>query len=219
MARKTKAEAELTRDAILDAAEAIFFEKGVARTTLDEISRAAGVTRGALYWHFRNKADVLTALIHRVESPIDHLLADIAEADAGERDLLDRTRQVFRRVFEELAEDTQRQRVFTILIQGTELVGEMQPVQDHFDAKGQRLVAEIRRVLERCRASGELPPEVDPALASSAVHAFVIGIHMLALRCGGPLDLRCDAPAMIDMFFAGLARGRLPRPENHTEIA
>lgn len=206
MARKTKAEAEQTREAILDAAEAIFFEKGVARTTLDEISRAAGVTRGALYWHFRNKADVLTALVQRVELPIDRLLAEIAEADAGERDLLGRTRDLFRRVFRELAEDAQRQRVFTILIQGTELVGEMQPVQDHFEAKGNALVAALSRVMERCRETGEVPADLDPALAASAVHAFLIGIHMLALRCGGPIDLRRDAPAMIDMFFDGLVR-------------
>lgn len=207
MVRKTKAEAEQTREAILDAAEEIFFEKGVARTTLDEISRAAGVTRGAFYWHFRNKADILTALVLRVELPIDRLLAEIAEAGEAERNLLARTRELFRQVFNDLASDPRRLRVFTILIQGTELVGEMKPVQDHFEAKGKALVDALQRVLQRCQANGELPAGLDPALGAASIHAFFIGIHMIALRCGSSVDLRRDAPAMVDLFFDGLAAG------------
>src|SRR3546814_1649852 len=56
--RRTKEEALETRESILDAAERIFFERGVSRTTLDQIARAASVTRGAVYWHFQNKSDL-----------------------------------------------------------------------------------------------------------------------------------------------------------------
>lgn len=205
MVRKTKAEAEQTREALLDAAEAIFIEKGVARTTLEEICRAAGLTRGALYWHFRNKADVLTALIERVELPLDSLLAEIAEADASRRDLLGQTREVFLRVFHELAADPKRRRVFTILIQGTEVVGEMRPIQELFDAKGADLERAVCRIIERCRDNGEVAPGIDPMTVARSLHALLIGIHMLALRGGTPLDLCCDTPKMIDMFFDGLA--------------
>jgi len=48
MARKKKADAETTRQNLLDAAEVLFFEKGVSGTSLEEIAKAAGVTRGAL---------------------------------------------------------------------------------------------------------------------------------------------------------------------------
>jgi len=48
MVRRTKEEAEQTRDQILDAAEILFFERGVAHTSLEQIARAAGVTRGAV---------------------------------------------------------------------------------------------------------------------------------------------------------------------------
>jgi TetR/AcrR family acrAB operon transcriptional repressor len=54
MARKTKEEAQETRNAILDAAELVFQEHGVSHTSLAEIAAAAGVTRGAVYWHFAN---------------------------------------------------------------------------------------------------------------------------------------------------------------------
>lgn len=63
MARRTKEEAKQTREAVLKAALDIFYEKGYTRTTFDEIARRIELTKGAVYWHFRNKADLLAALI------------------------------------------------------------------------------------------------------------------------------------------------------------
>ena len=65
MARKTKEEAQATRAGILDAAQACFHEFGVAGTSLAMIGARAGYTRGAVYWHFKNKTEVLTAMIDR----------------------------------------------------------------------------------------------------------------------------------------------------------
>ena len=56
--RRTKEEAENTRTAILTAAELLFLKKGVSHTSLEQIARQAGVTRGAVYWHFQNKAQI-----------------------------------------------------------------------------------------------------------------------------------------------------------------
>src|SRR3546814_20198970 len=67
LARKTKQGAEKTRNEILDAAEILFSERGASRTSLEEIARAAGVTRGAVYWHFRNKVDLFEAMQDRVK--------------------------------------------------------------------------------------------------------------------------------------------------------
>ncbi|MDR3299114.1 MAG: TetR family transcriptional regulator, partial [Candidatus Accumulibacter sp.] len=66
MVRKTREEALVTRNAILDAAETVFQEHGVSRTSLAEVAVAAGVTRGAVYWHFTNKADLFDAMVQRV---------------------------------------------------------------------------------------------------------------------------------------------------------
>jgi TetR/AcrR family acrAB operon transcriptional repressor len=61
MARRTKEDALATRDSILDAAELLFVEQGVSRTTLQHIATAAGVTRGAIYWHFLDKGAMFNA--------------------------------------------------------------------------------------------------------------------------------------------------------------
>lgn len=63
MARKTKEEANATRESVLMAALDLFAEKGYSRTTLVDIAKRIGMTRGAVYWHFENKQDLLAALI------------------------------------------------------------------------------------------------------------------------------------------------------------
>ena len=65
MVRRTKEEALATRDRILDTAELLFQQRGVSRTSLHELATAAGVTRGAIYWHFQDKADVFNAMMAR----------------------------------------------------------------------------------------------------------------------------------------------------------
>lgn len=63
MPRRTKEEAEKTREEILYSALDIFYEKGYSKTTFDEIAKRINLTKGAVYWHFRNKPDIIAALI------------------------------------------------------------------------------------------------------------------------------------------------------------
>ncbi|MEB2704040.1 TetR family transcriptional regulator [Citrobacter koseri] len=64
--RRTKFAAEETRKQILDAAELCFCETGISKTTLEMIAARAGCTRGAIYWHFNEKNDLLRQVIERV---------------------------------------------------------------------------------------------------------------------------------------------------------
>ena len=63
MARKTKEDAEQTKQAILNSALQTFYEKGFSRTTFDDIAKRINLTKGAVYWHFKNKADVIAEII------------------------------------------------------------------------------------------------------------------------------------------------------------
>lgn len=63
MARRTKEEAEQTRSRILEAALNIFYRKGYSHTTFVDIAREIGLTKGAVYWHFKSKPDLLVAMI------------------------------------------------------------------------------------------------------------------------------------------------------------
>lgn len=65
VARKTKEDSQLTREAILDAAESVIFKKGMSYTTMADIADAANVSRGAVYGHYKGKVEVATAMVSR----------------------------------------------------------------------------------------------------------------------------------------------------------
>lgn len=71
MARKTAAEAARTRRTILDSAAELFSRQGVADTTLAQIAQGAAVTRGAIYWHFKDKGDLLKTLFSEHTLPLE----------------------------------------------------------------------------------------------------------------------------------------------------
>src|SRR5690348_2828359 len=81
MPRRTKEEALATRASLLDAAELLFQARGVSRTSLNDIAQAAGATRGAVYWHFADKADLFNAMIERVSLPLEQALEEASAAD------------------------------------------------------------------------------------------------------------------------------------------
>ena len=82
MVRKTKEEADITRRHIIAAARRVFLACGVGRTTLERIAAAAGVTRGAVYWHFRNKSELFFAMREQAILPfVDRVIFKEDDAD------------------------------------------------------------------------------------------------------------------------------------------
>jgi len=65
MVRKTKEETENTKNSILQAALDCFYEKGFSKTTFDDIAARIGMTKGAVYWHYKAKAELLADMIER----------------------------------------------------------------------------------------------------------------------------------------------------------
>ncbi len=62
--------AESTRRALLDSARSLFGERGYAGTSVDEVVRHAGLTKGALYHHFRDKDDLFRAVLEEVKRDV-----------------------------------------------------------------------------------------------------------------------------------------------------
>lgn len=79
----------VTRERILSAAMTVFAQKGWQKTALDEVASVAGMTKGAIYWHFRNKNDLffglLDARLQRDISPVQNeIQAAISLAKQGQ---------------------------------------------------------------------------------------------------------------------------------------
>ncbi len=67
--KRTREQAAQTRLAIVTAAEELFFRHGFGNTTLEMIASQAGATRGAVYWYFSNKDEILLELVHHIHLP------------------------------------------------------------------------------------------------------------------------------------------------------
>lgn len=128
MARRTKSDALATRDVILDCAERMFIRQGVSQTTLQHIALEAGVTRGAIYWHFEDKAAMFKAMLQRVKMPLESAMQTLALPDSADPmgDLI----EYAMRVFLLTESDPRARRVFEIVTMKIEYVDEMDAIRE-----------------------------------------------------------------------------------------
>ncbi len=174
MARRTKEEAEQTRNNLIDAAEKLFSEQGVAHTTLNDIAREAGVTRGAVYWHFRNKNELFEAMHQRVTLPFEQLLALLEDHPEGCP--LHELEQICVRVLLDVAADARRQQVLTILFIKCEYTEEMRPAQERLIELCRPIGERLATLFEKAHAAGMLQEGVDPRCAASGLMLYLHGI-------------------------------------------
>jgi len=208
MARRTKDEALETRERLLDAAETVFRQRGVTRTSLAEVAAAAGVTRGAVYWHFKDKAALFHAMCDRATLPLDALFERAGETVST--DPLATLRELCVGALQRLAVDARTQVVFEVIFHKTELVDELADIATSHEHERCRCLSQIESIIRRCAEAGELPPEIDAALAAQGLNALMVGIMHEWVLDPSAYDLATAAPALIDAFLAGLA-ARPPR--------
>ncbi|WP_449555161.1 TetR/AcrR family transcriptional regulator [Lelliottia amnigena] len=79
MVRRTRAEMEETRAALLAMARKVFKEHGYAETSMDDLTAQAGLTRGALYYHFGDKKGLLAAVVDQIDDEMDQRLQTISD--------------------------------------------------------------------------------------------------------------------------------------------
>ena len=213
MARRTKEEAQATRSHILDTAELVFEQRGVSGTSLHEIAKAAGLTRGAIYWHFEDKADLFNAMMERAKMPLEE--DGVRGFDDADRTLAD-MRRIFRKVLKRIVADPQMRRVFEIATHKVEYVGEMLAVRErHLSVRNECLV-DVERALRAAIRRGELARRMPARAAAIGLHALLDGlIHNWMLDPNG-FDLVKVGAQALDAYLAGLASPRTrPPPRRH----
>ena len=202
--RRTKAEAEQTKSALLDAAEAVFWSKGVTRSTLDDVAREAGTTRGAIYHHFKGKADLLNALLDRRRFPQeDELARNAADKNA---DALASLQAICRSALELLAADVGRQRLLSIMLHRCEFLGDLQELADRRRDEILRSRDLFVRLLTRAAHKNQLAPSWSPRSAAFTLHSMMIGLVDQWLRDPTSFDLRREGNACLERLFNSFKR-------------
>lgn len=196
MARKTKQEAENTRNTILNAATQVLLTRGIARTHIDDIAREAGLTRGAVYWHFTNKADLLHTLWEGLIDKNDFLFQVMGSTD--EFDPLGSLVEQLFIFIEKMPANARRRRLFHLFLNEDVLLK-----HDHsfyFDRKSfqrQRL-NNLESLLRDAVDKRQLPANIDTWLGAIAIVSYVDGLTPQYQQLVDELKIKLDASFLVN---------------------
>lgn len=206
MVRRTKEEAAATRDSILDAAEKLFVKQGVSRTTLQHIASEAGVTRGAIYWHFDDKGALFNAMMERATLPLESAVQLLDQTDAA--DPLEDLRAFMLGVIRITVEDPQARRVFEIATLKMEFVDELNVVRvrrrHNVDAWMVRAEGRIRLAQKR----GQVHSKVAARSLALGMWSLLDGLIRTWMFDPSNFDLVEVGTESIDTYFDGLRAAR-----------
>ena len=202
MVRKTKEDAQATRELILDTAELVFQRRGVSRTSLQEIAQEAGLTRGAIYWHFENKGDLFNAMMQRVTSPMLSRLSRHQGVDT-EHPMVQMRHNVVM-AFDETINNAQARRVFEIATFKVEYVDELQFLRDRHREDRSQCLADMRSLLDAAQRKGLLREGLDLDAITVGLHALVTGLMQNWLLDPEAFRLDVTGLAVLDAYLAGI---------------
>lgn len=203
MARKTKEEAQQTRLQLLDAAERLFSERGVAHTTLNDIATAAGLTRGAIYWHFQNKTDLIHALWDQVALPLHESFAELEQSIPD--DPLARIQIKSTTVLTQVVKDVRIRNLLSILLLKCEYVDEPGGLRDGYLLKRFNCVSKITGEFRQAIAQGQLPADLDEKFAAIGLMSVIDGLCFHWLMNPAMFSLEDHAQKYIATYLKGLA--------------
>lgn len=194
--RRTKADAEQTRLQILEAARRVFAERGVARTSLEQVAAAAGLTRGAIYWHFANKTELFYAMRDQVHLPLfDRMGAALLGKDM--EDPLRAVEDSMLEILRGLEGDERVRETFGIVSLKCEYVGEFAEVLVRILNSAGEWTDKLARSYACAQRRGLLQPGAEPELLALESQAFMFGLMRLWLMDVDGARLRPRARDMV----------------------
>jgi len=201
--RRTKEEAAVTRATLLKAALSVFSAKGYAAATLDDVAAAAKVTRGAIYWHFKSKADLYNTLTQELSSRGANVVQQ-AISEGGT--FLEILRRVFVRQCALIEDDKEARAVMELALFKTGLNPELQAGRKKQLEAGNALLEGISETMRQGIALGILRNDLDPADMARAFIAFENGAIQLWLSLPKSFSLKASVESFADILISGLQK-------------
>jgi len=203
MARRTTQDAKKTREAILDAAEKVFLSQGIALTSLEEIASKAGVTRGAVYWHFKNKIELCDALAHRLFLPHEELLRALVLKCSSSP--IEDLKEMSLQSLAATKGSKKKRDVFSMLFL-CEHTQEAENILKQRNDGLTRTLALTEKLFVRAYELGLLSENWTPRLAALTTQIIIIGLITGALENRKGYDLDQIGPLCVKAFFSSLTK-------------
>lgn len=202
--RRTKEEADVTRQSLLDAALAVFSKQGYEATRLEDIAEEAGVTRGAIYHHFGGKLELYNALVQERYQRANRVIEDVL-AEGGTP--LQTLRRLMVRSLEYLEENEDYRAVQELVSFKTAITPEMEAGIRLKNEGMTAFIGYLASVVEQGIQTGEIRPGVNAQDAAMTISGLMNGISLLWLLDPKRFSLRERAESMVEIFLQGLAAG------------
>ncbi|MDI1244738.1 MAG: TetR family transcriptional regulator [Rhodoferax sp.] len=202
MARRTKEDAEETRHQLLEAAQRVFAEKGVSRTSLQDIAQAAGVTRGAIYWHFKNKAELFNAMMDSAILPMEQTMQQLGH-DTTQDPLVELERAVLQ-TMRGIESDARTRAIFEVATLKVEYVDELLAVKERYVACYADTTRQMQRSLEDAAVRRAVTLAVPSDTAAQGLHALMVGLIHTWVLAPSAFKLVAVSQTAIRTYLAGL---------------
>jgi TetR/AcrR family transcriptional regulator, acrAB operon repressor len=198
MVRKTKEDAEITRQRIINAAREVFLENGVSRTSLEKIASHAGVTRGAVYWHFANKAELFHAMREQVFLPLIDRMDDLSlESHSESKDPLSRIEQFLQETIQVLNDNLETRQTYEIMMSKCEYVDEFANVLQQILDNCTCIADNYTKLYQEAQNQDLLNPQQQPQQLAIDTHMFFTGLLHLWVKDTDGSRIRNQAQQLI----------------------
>jgi TetR/AcrR family transcriptional regulator, acrAB operon repressor len=198
--RKTKQDTEISKLRILLAAEEEFCRRGFTAANMDAIARVVGMTKGAIFWHYKSKSDLFKAVMKRA---VERVKTIFQEAFSAENlNVVEKCRGVIKQVGKDKAFD-----VFMVLSEAGNAGGFPQDVLDEFTKEISEIFRDALKVLEEAKSRGELKPDTDVRDILAALALFMSGFAKFKEQKSlfAPISGHIGSDSVVDVIFVGLA--------------
>ena len=205
MVRKTKEDAAITRHRIIDAAREAFLSKGVSRTSLEQIASYAGVTRGAVYWHFANKTELFHAMRERAFLPLidrmdDTLLAE-NKSEQPHIDPLARIEKFLLGTIAELNNCQETQQIYEIMMIKCEYVDEFSDVLQQILHNCSGIVKNLEKTYQQAIEQDLLNNSLSAEQLAMDTHLFFSGLLHMWVKDTAGVAFKNQADTLIQAHF------------------
>ncbi len=207
MVRKTKKQAEITRQQIIDAAREVFLTKGVSKTSLEQIAACAGVTRGAVYWHFKNKTELFHAMREQVFLPLidgldDSLLSVTKDNSQASVDPLSVIKNFLQGTIQKLNDHQETRDTYEIMMSKCEYVGEFATVLQQILNNCSDIVGKLEQAYQQAQNKGLVDKSHSASQLAMDTHLFFSGLLHMWVKDSCGTRFRNQAQTLIDTHIS-----------------
>ena len=201
MVRKTKEDAEITRQQIINAARTMFLTRGVSRTTLEHIATQANVTRGAVYWHFKNKSEIFHAIRDQVFLPLIDRMDDTLVLESDDDALMQIEKSLCDTIYE-LNNNAEMRQTFEVMMTKCEYVEEFSTVLEQILDNCSSFTNKYEQAYERAKKQGILACPQTPHALALDTHLFFSGLLNMWVKDTEGTQFRFQAIDLIKLHIS-----------------